>query len=166
MIKLIKETIGTDVAYRNQYEIEVEFMHGDADGKAFECIRFTDEQLNDLDFMVELEEFLVMLNECIRQDRKGRGGFDEMDDCISQYASIKDWARFNMNIYEYGYEDEELEDMVGVYFDEPIPEYNEESYFHLEIPCDHYGWYASYREVNIYYYDNSGNEYNVTVEYS
>ena len=75
-----------EVKPQEEYEIVLNFMEGDADGYKDIHFKFGKERLEEPEFMKELEEFLVCVNECITKDRKGRGGFEDYSELISEYA--------------------------------------------------------------------------------
>lgn len=148
---------------RNCYEIEVEFMFGDADGEEVVPFIFSDEQYKRQDFKQLTHDFIKSILSCIRYDSQGRGGFDFSSEAIKWYGLGIDykrkltppyqWGRFCMDS-TYGDEEDYEEGLLDMY---------EDTHFSYAIPTYSDGWYGSYHGINIYYYDNDGYKYNVEI---
>jgi len=150
---------------QEEYEIVLDFMEGDADGYEQIHFKFGKERLEEPEFMKELEEFLVCVNECIRQDSRGRGGFESYHDLICEYSDIKNWSKFCHEAFE----DVEDEDLIEEY------EWTQEEvdnrkaglspFFSYMVPSYSQGWFDSYQNAEIYYYDKNGDRFPVTIDY-
>lgn len=154
----------------NTYEIVVGFMEGDADGSEEHIIKFSEVLLENPEFMKELEAFLICINECIKQDSKGRGGFEDPCDLLQEYKDIKDWVKYCFSsadaiedsddiaeeewLEEYGITKEEFNNPTGF-----------TKMFLYDVPTYSEGWYDSYDSINIFYYDAFGDKFPVEVKF-
>lgn len=155
----------------NVFEIEIEFMEGDADGKQFHNIMIDKPLMNDPNFSKEMEDFLMCITECVKKDRKGRCGFQEASELISEYCSIKNWAKYCLdvleNLDEVGLdEDSEDDDFIEELNISKSSAFREDSIiqkFQFYMPSNSDGWYTSFRKLNVYYYDLIGDKCPVEV---
>lgn len=151
------------------FEVEIEFMEGDADGTEYYRFMFPEYKTHthlDNSFMVELERFLRCIQALIEKDSHGRGGFTETRDLIDEYSGIKDWFRYCANPHE------ELEDEDGdldkedYYENDPSEiELCTDVNFIYYLPTHDEGWYSSYKGLKIYYYNSEGDKFPVTIKY-
>ena len=145
---------------RNMYKINLEFMVGDADGEVNEQFTFNEKKLEDPKFLIYLTEFVQHLDDCIKLDRQGRGGFQDPTECVDHYQYVKNWAKFCTIPAECLSEDE-LEDYEGL---EPYMKYEDGNIFSYDVPCQE-DWYTSYRNLTIKYYDSDGEIFNVAYSF-
>jgi len=150
---------------QEEYEIVINFMEGDADGYKDIHFKFGKERLEEPEFMKELEEFLVCVNECITKDRKGRGGFESYSDLISEYSHISNWSKFVPEAFEDVEDEELIEDYEWT--QEEVDNYRDgiPPFFSHMVPSYSQGWFDSYRNLYIYFYDANGDRFPVTVDY-
>lgn len=132
------------------YEVDIEFMEGDADGSPHEVIRFPREATLSEPFKSNLEALLRSVQACVKHDRKGRGGIDEVRDVLREYKHIKDWGRFCSNERDPEHDGVDEDDLEGV------DEYSGGDVLGYEIPSDETGFYAKYRGLTMSYYDAQG----------
>jgi hypothetical protein len=150
---------------QEEYEIVLDFMEGDADGYEAIHFKFGKGRLEEPEFMKELEEFLVCVNECIRKDSRGRGGFEDYSELISEYAHINNWSKFCHEAF-YDVDDEELlEDYEWT--QEEVDNYRDgiRPFFSYMVPTYSDGWFDSYEDIEIYFYDANGDRFPVTVDF-
>lgn len=159
---IIKEKVKNQL--RNCYEIEVDFMFGDADGEETLKFVFPEEQYKDETFKELTHDFIKSILSCIKYDSRGRGGFNSSSDAISWYAFGHDWKRKITPPYQWGRfcenytfgseedyeEDQEYDWNVGL-FSYCIPTYDD-------------GWYGSYSDISIWYYDKEGYKHAVEIK--
>jgi hypothetical protein len=149
---------------QEQYEIVLNFMENDADGYEQVHFKFGKEKLEDEAFMIELEEFLVCINACIKKDNAGRGGFMYSSELVSEYEHIPNWSKFCSEAFE-DVEDEDLieehewtqlqvdnRNNLTLFFDYMVPSYGE-------------GWFDSYEDMDIYFYDANGDRFPVSIDF-
>jgi hypothetical protein len=150
---------------QEEYEIVLNFMENDADGYEQVHFSFGKEKLEDPEFMKELEEFLICTNECLRKDARGRGGFMYYGELIDEYNHIPNWYKFCSEAFE-DVEDDELIDIHEMTQEEVDYIRNGGStYFSYMVPTYSDGWFDSYEDMDIYYYDENGDRFPVTVDY-
>lgn len=156
---------------RSCFKIEVGFMFGDADGEETIEFIFTTDQYKDPEFRTLTHDFIKSIQDCIRLDSRGRGGFDSSDEAIRWYAlgensyyvkkgykPVYQWGRFCEdidNVYN-----EELAEQLNSCF----PIYEEYNFFSYSIPTYADGWYGSYDYINVWYYDAEGYKYSVEIK--
>ena len=145
----------------NKYEIIIEFMEGDADGSNQVGFMFREELISKPGFKKTLDEFVQSVLDCVEQDSHGRGGFESIKDLISEYGQIKNWHKF-VNVEDWLDEDdkEDLKETQG-FTDEDFNPYN--TIFGYEVPNYSQGWYDSYDNLNMYYYDEIGDKFPVII---
>lgn len=163
----------------NTYELILKFMEGDADGYENVIIRFTEDIVERPEFRKELETFIKSILQCIVKDSRGRGGFTDDDDLIREYKDIQDWARYCWNALDYiieeveddllDYTDIDLMDDFGInkkdieeVINQDIKGYRELFMYHL--PTHSEGWYDSYKDLDLFYYDEHGDKHTVTIQ--
>lgn len=149
----------------NIFEIVVEFMEGDADGADFHKIYFTEKEYENEKFKEELSTFLKSIQSCVKKDRKGRGGFDEYSDLLDEYRKVSSWARFCTSVQEF-LQGEDIDDLL----DEDEIEnlgvnlYSDKSKFNYCVPTDNSGFFHSYRNLDVFYYNENGDKFPVTIK--
>ncbi len=138
-MKLIVDFSKKEIRKKNQFEVVVDFMEGDADG--YEDLKFNFEEnlSTDKKFMDEFKEFWICIDECVELDGKGRRGLQSLKDLNNHYSRIENWSKF-MGDSEF------------------------KSFFKYTIPTCNYGFFHSYESVNIFYYDKNGDKFPVTVK--
>ncbi len=136
----------------NTFEIELDFMKGDADGTKYVRFYFPDDKINDPLFLKDLEDFLLSISECIKLDSRGRGGFDDLESAIGHYGVVSNWAKYCETVGG-NVEDEEYEENEWTLFDSESP-------FIYDIPTDE-GWYTSYHGLKLYFYNEDGTKFEV-----
>jgi hypothetical protein len=157
------------------YEISIKFMEGDADGWKFHTIRFEEDKLKDPGFKKELERFYKHIKACIQADSGGRGGFDTEYELIKEYRNVQDWFRYVSFDVENFFEEDAIDETDADEEKEFIEEYGisfkelaevpiSRQLFVYEVPCDRDGYYTSYRNIEINYYDSNGDKCSVTVQ--
>ena len=74
----------------DHFEIEVQFMFGDADG--YETLKFAFEKSkydNDLEFQEEVHDFIKSIQSCIDLDNiHGRGGFQSLEELYEEWETL------------------------------------------------------------------------------
>lgn len=153
-----------EVKPQEEYEIVLNFMENDADGYEQVHFKFGKEKLEDEAFMIELEEFLVCTNECLRKDARGRGGFMSEQELIREYNHIPNWFKFCSEAFCYI----EDEDLIEEYEWTQLQVENRNNltlFFSYMVPYYGEGWYDSYEDMNIYYYDKNGDRFPVEIDY-
>lgn len=126
---------------KNIYRVAVEFMWNDADGWRTETVDVPEAQVEDKEF----KDFLSDLEKMMELDRKGRGGIDNSDELHEHYRSVGVDIKKYFDVY---YEDD----------DEDI-----EQKYHLSYPTDgDSGFFYSVYSINITYFDDNGDEFEVT----
>lgn len=143
----------------NTFVILLKFMENDADDFKTERFEIPEEKLSDPAYKLEVEKFIIHLNECVRMDSRGRRGIDSAEDLYDRYNVVENWSKYCANIYEDHYvpgdDDAKLEEDDN---------YDENWGYH--IPTDTYGsFYNSYKDCKIVYFDNNGDEFPVEIEY-
>lgn len=149
--------------HKNEFEIVIEFMENDADGYQYERTFFHKEKLLDDTFKNELKEYLICLTECVKRDSRGRGGIDNLRGLFKTYGEIPNWFKYALRTFEY-YEFDDLEDYIEITEEEYEKLWENISQFSHELPTyDYSGFYTSYCDLNIYYYDENGDKFPVEV---
>ena len=148
----------------NTYEVVIKFMEGDADGYQYHTIAFGEDRLNDSEFKNELEEFLRCITDCIKQDDKGRGGFDTVHEMISEYGGINNWSKFCIDARdEQEIDEDDLEDFIDSGALIPL---TKTKLFTYNLPTEgKSGYFASYDLLQVFYYDNNGDKFHVQVKF-
>jgi hypothetical protein len=133
------------------YEVDIEYMIGDADGEEHEIIEFMDKPKD----VKKMKVFILAIAGCCAAYPNGRTGSDEYG-CLPEYDAI--------------YSEE--------YNDDNLPEYDNEEdlnyykkYRALEIYLDHPYDHncdcgTTIRDYIVYYYDNNGDRYEVEIDFS
>lgn len=146
----------------NHFEIEVRFMFGDADG--YETLKFKFEKSkydNDLEFQEEVHDFIKSIKSCIELDNiHGRGGFQFLEELCEWYDLGMDdtWKDGNYK-KEQIYQTYQWNRFCCNSDNKNI----NESCFLYEVPTYDDGWYGSYDNIEIFYYDENGFKYNVEI---
>lgn len=160
---------------RNCYEIIVDFMIGDADGSEKEKFTFTEKQMSDPKFREYVSDFIESILGCIKLDGHGRVGFDDSTECTEWYAGgfdrcgdkyqgVPSWSRFcqTSEDAEVDLHDKNNNIVEWVFRMEPFQE--NDNPFAYYLPSNENGFYCSYEDVNMYYYDNEGVKFNVSLD--
>lgn len=155
---------------RDSFVIEVEFMFGDADGEEILKFPFSRSSYDsDPRAKKEVHDFIRSIQEAIALDNKGRGGFQSSREVANWYGlgldsvyenrsfvekqvntPIYQWSRFCEDDYDGIANTEELE-VTSDTFLYSIPTYDD-------------GWYSSYQDITVFYYDSEGYKYNVKIK--
>lgn len=131
---------------RSSYELSVMFALEDSNQYERSVFRFHESKLQDPSFKEELELFVKHLDEACRLDSRGRRGFESRVQCKKHYGVIPNWERF---CHENGENHE------------PTTPYTEFKYM---IPTDDNGYYMSYSESRLEYYDVDGDMHSVEIK--
>ena len=141
---------------RNCYEMIITFMFGDSNGEEDVKFYFSDKEYENPIFKEEVHEFIKHIKSCIEIDNFGRGGIQCPDELINWYNLGIDHRRRFKPAYKWGrYCEDSCEDScdeLGELFTYIIPANYDD------------GWYASYYDFEIKYYDNNGDMFNVIIE--
>lgn len=149
---------------RNIYQINVEFMFGNYDGEETLNFYYTKEEYETNP--KELHEFIKHIQSCIAIDSKGRGGFRSSNEAIKWYGLGLDWRSTFIPAYKWG---KYCEDSYNGWYDEDeiefdkIDKLDKNSKFLYSIPAYDDGWYGSYENIEILYYNEEGNIHNVNI---
>ena len=125
--------VGTQCSPVNMYEVQVEFMEGDADGYKTHTIMFK----NDGKATDHMIDFLNFLGRCVVAYPNGKGGCDD-------YTHVDEYSRFICD---------ELDDHM-VY----DPEYTEVTSWHT-----HDGYTSSFKSARVFFYDSDGRKFYVNM---
>ena len=140
---------------KNQVEISIRTMMGDADGYDTENIYLGPEYLDmpsDDPRMLELEMFIECINECIRRDSNGRGGIDSTMGFTSHYADI---GNENFGIF-CGSVKREYLDVQDLKDPSKIIQFR-------ACTCTYGEFYNSFESIEVFYYDENGIKFNVEI---
>jgi hypothetical protein len=154
---------------REAYAIEVDFMFGDTDGDETLTFEFSKAEYANSDFAEEVHSFIRSILEAINVDYNGRGGFESSKECIKWYGLGQDymWKNnklVNAKAHEPVYQWNRFCD-DGYDIDEPeVQNVSESGKFLYSIPTYSDGWYASYENISISYYDEQGYKYLVEID--
>lgn len=145
------------------YQIDIEFMFGDADGEDTLSFTFSEDLYNKKSFKEEVHDFIKSILSCIKMDSQGRCGFDSTDECYMWYHKNKERAYkgYTETPYKTYQWSRFCED--STYYEDEISDFNENSHFIYNIPTYADGWYASYKGIEVFYYDENGYKYNVEI---
>jgi len=78
-IKILDEVIKTPP--KSCYQIDIEFMWGDADGYKTKTLFIPEEEI----YLKETVDFITDTHKLVQLDRKGRGGYDNSDELRTHY---------------------------------------------------------------------------------
>lgn len=147
----------------NVYKISMTFMENDADDFDDKEFIIPQDRFNsDPQYRSEVEKLVKHLQACIDLDKPGRGGIDDIEKLVKRYSKIDDWGRFCTTPLDGFCDDDQLEEFEEEY---GIIEKNMSEHFGYDIPMDTYGnFWNSYRELQVLYYDESGDEFPVSIE--
>jgi hypothetical protein len=146
-------------APREMYELEISYMQHHPHGYDTQHIKFPKEKLDDEIFMIWFERLIRMLTDAVTKDNKGRGGIEGNVELWNTYAGIKWWAAFALESQaEYCNRDENLEEWeVETILFTPFKE------LIIDLPTENHGYYHSFDDWTLYYYDNDGGRHEVKV---
>lgn len=132
------------------------YVHNGTDIKHTQ--RFHASKLEDPNFKSEVEDFILSVQGCIALDNRGRGGIDSEQELIDYYSKVKNWANMCYTALE-NIDEDELEEYD---IDPDAPTYTNLRYY---IPSNDAGFYASYENFDIFYYDENGDKFTVTPKF-
>ena len=153
-MKLIITDPVSVTAPKNIFKLTIEFMEGDADGTQYRDIKIDSELYNtDEDFRNEVHLLIEALDEAIAIDRKGRGGYDEIEEMIRDHYHGCKFLHF-------------LEgDMWEEYAKEEDTTCTEYSSLMFYIPSESdSGFYTSFRGYKLTYFNPIGIEFQVNID--
>lgn len=159
---------GKKKSLQNTYKIVVTFMIGDADGYKELHFTFSLDWFSIPENKTLTYNFIKSIQSCIELDSHGRCGFDNTSELIDWYGFGFDrcgdkydfpymWATFCKNTFNHSckYGNNEQFDLLHKSF--------KESLFSYYIPVEPGGWYTSYDSIDVYYYDEFGNEFEMDI---
>jgi hypothetical protein len=154
-MKLIITDPVSVTAPKNIFKLTIEFMEGDADGTQYRDIKIDSELYStDEDYCNEVHLLIEALDEVIALDRKGRGGYDDIEDMIRDHYHGCKFLHF----LECGnsWNDYASEEEISV------TEYSSLMFY---IPSEgDSGFYTSFRNYKITYFNPIGIEFQVSID--
>ena|ERR1035437_857526 len=152
----LKINKGIKSRLKNCYKITVDFMFGDADGNEELDFYISDMAYSHQEDREEMHDFIKHIQSCIEIDRKGRGGFEQADECVKWYGLGLDWRTTFTPAYQWGRFCEDGSQNYAENSDELSDTLDENSHFIYCIPTYSDGWYASYQNITIVHMNEEG----------
>ena len=154
-MKLIITDPVSATAPKNIFKLTIEFMEGDADGTQYRDIKIDSELYStDEGYRNEVHLLIESLDEAVALDRKGRGGYDDIEDMIRDHYHGCKFIHFLENA-----------DMWNEYIEEFGITCTEYSSLMFYIPSEgDCGYYTSFKNYKLTYFNPIGIEFQVKID--